>query len=62
VAWRGDQHENVYFLSYLALDHRNNLRKAIYPGEPEAVLGDQIVDIKENVTGLWPLRKAAGHS
>ncbi|MCJ7532891.1 MAG: tagatose 1,6-diphosphate aldolase [Anaerolineales bacterium] len=38
-----------HIFSILALDHRNNLRKAINPGEPEAVLDDQIVDIKKKI-------------
>jgi tagatose-1,6-bisphosphate aldolase len=41
-----------HVFSILALDDRNNLRKAINPGEPEAVLDDQIVDIKENVVRI----------
>jgi tagatose-1,6-bisphosphate aldolase len=39
--------KQVFYI--LALDHRNNLRKAINPGDPEAVLDDQMVDIKKKI-------------
>lgn len=45
--------------SISALDHRNSLRKAINPGDPEAVLDDQMVDIKRKiVTTLAPYYSA----
>lgn len=38
--------------SILALDHRNNFRKAINPGDPESVLDDQMVDIKKKIVRI----------
>jgi len=45
--------------SVLALDHRNNLRYAINPGDPDAVLFDQMVGVKKKiVSALAPVCSA----
>ncbi len=39
-------------LAVLALDHRNNLRRALHPGAPETTTDDEIVAIKRQITRL----------
>jgi tagatose 1,6-diphosphate aldolase len=37
-------------IAMLALDHRNNLRRALHPEDPAATTGDELIAIKQQIT------------